>query len=114
MILKASRTITSKIKAIYSGSSFKSSISSKEFSGSFGIILDRTNFYAEQGGQQYDIGTLTIDGKADFAVENVQVFGGYVLHIGFLKYGELAVDDEVHASYDDVSRGGFFPLHSYF
>jgi alanyl-tRNA synthetase len=54
----------------------------------------------------YDTGTLTIDGKADFAVEDVQVFGGFVLHIGYLKYGSLAVNDKVTCSFDEV--GGFF------
>jgi len=52
----------------------------------FGVLLDKTNFYAEQGGQTYDVGKLTLDGKMDFAVENVQLFGGYALHIGYLKY----------------------------
>ena len=44
-----------------------------------------------------------IDGVADFEVTNVQVFNGYVLHIGHLKYGHLSVDDSVVSSYDEVS-----------
>ncbi|KAF9349955.1 Alanine--tRNA ligase, partial [Mortierella sp. NVP85] len=51
--------------------------------------------YAEQGGQEYDTGSITVDGKAEFVVENVQVYGGYVLHTGYLKYGVLQVDDEL-------------------
>ncbi|KAI8846452.1 tRNA synthetases class II (A)-domain-containing protein [Chytridium lagenaria] len=31
--------------------------------GSIGLILDITNFYAEQGGQIYDVGTLTMMGR---------------------------------------------------
>lgn len=69
----------------------------------FGIILDRTSFYAESGGQEYDTGSVVIDGVADFEVTNVQVYNGYVLHIGRLKYGHLEVDEQVVASYDEVS-----------
>lgn len=68
----------------------------------FGLLLDRTNFYAESGGQEYDTGNVIIDGVADFQVTNVQVFNGYVLHIGHLKYGQLEVDDEVLSCYDEV------------
>lgn len=37
-----------------------------------GVILDKTNFYAEQGGQEYDTGKIVIDGKTEFEVENVK------------------------------------------
>lgn len=53
-----------------------------------------------------------IDGAADFEVTNVQVFNGYVLHIGRLKYGKLSVGDSVVSSYDEVSRW-HFPLCSF-
>lgn len=69
-----------------------------------GVVLDRTNFYAEQGGQEYDVGSLTIDGKAEFSVEDVQVYGGYVLHVGFLKYGSLSKGDVVLCAYDEDRR----------
>ena len=45
-----------------------------------------------------------IDGVADFEVTNVQVFNGYVLHIGQLKYGRLSVGDNVVSSYDELRR----------
>jgi alanyl-tRNA synthetase len=69
----------------------------------FGILLDRSNFYAEQGGQEYDTGTMVIDGQAEFAVENVQVYAGYVLHIGYLKYGKLSLGNQVVCTYDEVN-----------
>lgn len=68
------------------------------------MVLDRTNFYAESGGQTFDTGLITIDGKADFSVEDVQVFGGYVLHIGYLKYGEISAGDKVVCSFDELRR----------
>ncbi len=47
---------------------------------------------------------------ADFEVTNVQVFNGYVLHIGQLKYGQLSVGDNVISSYDEVSLQRFVQL----
>lgn len=42
--------------------------------------------------------------KTEFTVKNVQVRGGYVLHIGTL-YGSLKVGDQVHLSIDEVRHG---------
>ncbi|KAB5526124.1 hypothetical protein PHYPO_G00148150 [Pangasianodon hypophthalmus] len=46
------------------------------------VLLDRTCFYAEQGGQTHDTGYFTKDGLQDvlFPVECVRVAGGYVVH----------------------------------
>ena len=71
---------------------------------SFGLLLDRTPFYAESGGQEHDTGSIVIDGQAEFEVTDVQVFNGYVLHIGEMKYGTLAVGDEVVSTYDEVRQ----------
>ena len=98
----AQGTTTSTVKAIYHEKAFLQSTSSLPEDASFGIILDRTNFYAEAGGQEYDTGSITIDDVAEFEVTDVQVFNGYVLHIGSLKYGALNVNDEVVATFDEV------------
>lgn len=100
--------VDSQIKAIYHSSKFYTSTSEIPSSTdaattSFGVILDKTNFYAESGGQEYDTGRIVIDGKADFLVDEVQVFNGYVLHIGHLVEGEFKVGDDVVAGYDEVS-----------
>ena len=68
------------------------------------MLLDKTSFYAEAGGQEYDTGNISIDGVADFEVTNVQVYNGYVLHTGRLKYGALEVGNEVFSTYDEVRR----------
>jgi alanyl-tRNA synthetase len=69
----------------------------------FGILLDKTNFYAEQGGQEADIGSIMLDSEnSEFVVDDVQVSAGYILHVGFLKYGTLNVGDQVICSYDEV------------
>ncbi|CAB4411475.1 unnamed protein product [Rhizophagus irregularis] len=99
-----SGNINATVKAILYNHTFSQSTSDIPPGKNFGILLDRTNFYSEQGGQQYDTGSITIDGQAEFVVENVQMFGGYVLHIGYLKYGDLNVNDEIIANYDELRR----------
>lgn len=58
------------------------------------LLLDRTNFYGEQGGQVGDSGTIRTK-TADFEVEDTQRLGETVLHVGTLHEGELAIGDEV-------------------
>ncbi|KAF2405139.1 putative alanyl-tRNA synthetase [Trichodelitschia bisporula] len=98
------RNVTAQIKAIYHSKLFLKSSEDLPAGEQFGIILDRTNFYAEQGGQEYDTGMIVIDGVAELSVENVQVYAGYVLHTGYLKYGNFTVGDEVIAEYDELRR----------
>ncbi|KAI9008586.1 tRNA synthetases class II (A)-domain-containing protein [Hyaloraphidium curvatum] len=95
--------VVATVKAIYLDGKFVPSVEAGT-STVFGVLLDKTNFYAEQGGQTYDVGQLTVDGKMDFLVEDVQVYAGYVLHVGYLKYGGMAVGDSVTASYDELRR----------
>ncbi len=61
------------------------------------LLLDRTNFYAEQGGQVGDIGTIDRPDTAgvEFEVEDTQRLGETVLHVGSLLSGELKVGDRV-------------------
>lgn len=69
-----------------------------------GIMLDKTCFYAEQGGQIYDLGFLVKEGddSVEFSVKNVQVRAGYVIHIGSIE-GNLKKSDTVNL-YLDTSR----------
>ncbi len=62
---------------------------------SVALLLDRTPFYGEQGGQVGDSGTIRTTGGADFEVEDTQRLGETVLHIGTLHEGTLAVGDAV-------------------
>ncbi|KAF2736641.1 alanyl-tRNA synthetase-like protein [Polyplosphaeria fusca] len=96
--------ITSTIKAIYYNKKFHKSTKEVPEGEQFGVLLDKTNFYAEQGGQEYDTGRLVVDGVAEIQVDNVQVYAGYVLHTGFMKYGEFQVGSEVIAEYDELRR----------
>lgn len=97
--------IEAEVKAIFSKSGgFTKTTKGLDESEQIGIILDRTNFYAEQGGQEYDMGHITIDGKADFEVQNVQMYKGYIMHTGYLSSGNLNVGDKVIATYEELRR----------
>ncbi len=96
--------ITAKIKAIYHDKKFMSDTKEVPEGEQFGLLLDRTNFYAEQGGQEFDTGKILIDGVAEIDVQNVQVYGGYILHTGYMNYGAFSVGDEVVCEYDEVLR----------
>uniref|UniRef100_A0A1B6FEA7 Alanine--tRNA ligase n=1 Tax=Cuerna arida TaxID=1464854 RepID=A0A1B6FEA7_9HEMI len=78
-----------------------------------GVLLDRTNFYAEQGGQIYDEGYMVKenDQSVEFTVKNVQVRGGYVLHTGSLE-GTLRVGDSVTLHVDTARRRLVMNNHS--
>ncbi|KAF7511473.1 Alanine--tRNA ligase [Endocarpon pusillum] len=96
--------ITAQIKAIYHAKKFVDDTYSIPEGDQLGLILDKTNFYAEQGGQEYDTGKIVIDGQAELDVQNVQVYAGYVLHTGYVKYGAFAVGDRPICEYDELRR----------
>lgn len=81
-------------------------------SGTVGLVLDTTSFYAEAGGQVNDVGTLELPGGAIFAVRDVQVFGGYVLHSGTVVSGELKVGDAATCRVDYDTRRKVAPNHT--
>jgi len=96
--------ITAKVKAIYHAKNFVQSTKDVPEGGQIGILLDRTCFYAEQGGQEFDMGRLIIDDVAELEVQNVQVYAGYVLHTGSMKYGSFKIDDSITCEYDEERR----------
>ncbi|KAK4987227.1 Alanine--tRNA ligase [Elasticomyces elasticus] len=100
----ARKNITAEIKAIYSSKHFLESTSEIPEGEQLGLLLNRTNFYAEQGGQEYDTGKILIDDVAELDVQNVQVYAGYILHTGYMTYGNLKVGDAVICDYDELRR----------
>ncbi|MDU0967787.1 MAG: alanine--tRNA ligase [Actinomycetaceae bacterium] len=77
------------------------------------VILDRTPFYAEMGGQQPDHGTITTAHGAKMTVEDVQApIKGLSVHRGTLTAGELALDDVVEAHVDRERRLAIARAHT--
>jgi alanyl-tRNA synthetase len=68
------------------------------------IVLDRTSFYAERGGQIGDRGRLMLDDGSVFEVEDTQFMGEAVAHHGIVKSGEFSVGDRVHTAVFDWWR----------
>ncbi len=62
--------------------------------GHITIILDRTPFYAESGGQIADTGTIATP-NGTFTVTDTQKYGGISLHIGEISSGTLSKGDTV-------------------
>ncbi len=76
------------------------------------LVLDKTPFYAEMGGQMADHGAILI-GDSRFEVTNVQKDkGGKYLHHGKLRSGTIKVDDVVLASIDVERRKAIMRAHS--
>ncbi|OOZ41296.1 alanine--tRNA ligase [Solemya elarraichensis gill symbiont] len=69
------------------------------------VILDRTPFYAESGGQVGDSGELKSAGSARFTVTDTRKQGSDVFgHIGLLAEGELSLGDMVVTHVDKQAR----------
>lgn len=70
------------------------------------LLLDRTNFYAEQGGQVGDVGIIDKPDRAgaEFQVEDTQRLGDAVLHFGTVLDGEIAVGDKVRCAQGTLRR----------
>lgn len=67
------------------------------------LILDRTSFYAEKGGQVGDHGTIAA-GDALFEVSDVQYAGEAIAHFGILKSGALRIGERVRTAVDPLWR----------
>jgi alanyl-tRNA synthetase len=77
------------------------------------VVLDRTPFYAEGGGQVGDRGELFWDGGR-FEVEDTQAVGegGVVAHVGRLVEGRLSAGMQVEARVDAALRADTMRNHT--
>jgi alanyl-tRNA synthetase len=100
------REIRATVKAIWDGSTFEEHADTTHHSTRpVALILDKTCFYAEMGGQTADTGRIMVSretrtsatdtSKGELRVEDVRAFGGYVVHIGRIVRGNIRVGDDV-------------------
>lgn len=75
------------------------------------VILDRTPFYAESGGQVGDQGTLSIDGNI-FRVSDTQKQGQAFVHVGKLEKGRLKIGDSISAKINAERRANTVLNHT--
>ncbi len=121
------RPVAARVEAIYNGRDLDERA---HVGRRVAVILNRTGFYAEAGGQvgdrgelrtgAADFGTLPVRGRslregrpeARFEVQDTQAFGGYVLHIGHVTEGELRARDHVTAVVDRAHREPVLANHT--
>lgn len=68
------------------------------------LILDRTPFYAEMGGQVGDTGVISKDGHKFIVEDTTSPFPGVIAHLGAMEDGSLQKGDSVEASIDPARR----------
>ncbi|MEO8639293.1 MAG: alanine--tRNA ligase [Chloroflexota bacterium] len=81
-----------------------------EGDGSTQVVLDKTPFYAEGGGQIGDRGEL-VGERGRLVVEDTQRAGDAIVHVGRLE-GAIAAGDAVKARVDDERRWGAAGNHT--
>ncbi|GAB4131692.1 alanine--tRNA ligase [Thermopirellula anaerolimosa] len=75
------------------------------------VVLDRTPFYGEMGGQVGDHGRLSSD-DALFEIQDTKVESGYTVHYGVLRRGELRFGQVLKAEIDVPRREGIRRAHT--
>jgi len=68
------------------------------------VVLDRTPFYAEMGGQVGDTGKLTASGLYVHVTDTKHRDGGFESHVGVVEEGTISVGDSVTATIDAGRR----------
>ncbi|MDP8211691.1 MAG: alanine--tRNA ligase [Candidatus Zapsychrus exili] len=63
------------------------------------IVLDKSSFYAESGGQIGDTGTITKD-KVSIKITDTQKINDVFIHIGVVESGNINVNDQIKAEID--------------
>lgn len=82
------------------------------YSDAFGIVLDRTPFYGESGGQVGDFGILTKDG-VEIEISDCQKHQqALFVAVAYLKAGQVAVGDTLTAQVDEANRAAIRRAHS--
>ncbi len=79
--------------------------------GDFSLILDRTVFYGEGGGQVGDTGTLTVNGQ-ELAVSDTKKTNGVYMHRVSSADCRVRVGDKVTAAVDGARRDAIRRNHS--
>jgi alanyl-tRNA synthetase len=77
------------------------------------VVLDRTPFYAEGGGQLADTGVITASNGARIEVDDVQQpLAGLIVHKGRVISGEVVLGESAHAQIDLERRQAISRAHT--
>lgn len=75
------------------------------------VVLDKTPFYAESGGQAGDTGKI-FEGENVFVVKDTQKVNNIILHYGFVAGGVIVNNSSLQAEIDIPRRGAIRANHS--
>ncbi len=101
------------VRGLVSGDATCQSLSAGQDAGDGGqmVILDRSPFYGEAGGQVGDTGVIQgPNGK--FEVHDTQRNGDLIVHIGQVAVGTISIGDDVSAIVDAARRDAIRRAHS--
>jgi alanyl-tRNA synthetase len=87
-------------------------VSSLQAGDEGGIVLDRTPFYAEKGGQVGDTGILTGPASKAAITDTQEPEKGLSVHSAHIEEGSIAVGDSLHAAVDVPRRERIRRNHS--
>lgn len=76
------------------------------------LVLDRTPFYAESGGQVGDTGIIKVGESAFLVHETKKTQAGLVMHIGEMQGGVINVGDKAEAAVDAQRRHAIMRNHT--
>ena len=111
----ASEVDDAKVLGIVSGSVDKGQLCDKvdeiDHQHPISIVLDKTPFYGEMGGQVGDRGEIVGTGFR-FDVTDTQVDGSFTVHVGHLREGEIVLGQKVTATVDARRRAAIRRAHS--
>ncbi len=76
------------------------------------IVLDRTVFYAESGGQVGDTGVISNDGVTADITDTKKTVDGIFTHFGKIAQGSISVGDTVKVAFDKARRDAIRRNHT--
>ena len=76
------------------------------------LVLDRTVFYAESGGQVGDKGVITANGCTFTVIDTQKTSEGVFMHIGEVTEGVFSIGDSVTAAVDAETRKDIMRNHT--